>query len=57
MIREDDPYLMRGDGRYVDDVTAASQIYAYVLRSPLVHAGTDYLQMPAIPQKLRQATS
>jgi aerobic carbon-monoxide dehydrogenase large subunit len=36
--REEDPYLLRGAGRYVDDVTAPGQLRAYVLRSPHAHA-------------------
>src|SRR5215470_67798 len=37
--REEDPYLLRGQGRYVDDVTAPGLLRAYVLRSPHAHAG------------------
>src|SRR5919202_5370665 len=37
--REEDPYLLRGAGRYVDDVTKPGQARAYVLRSPHAHAG------------------
>jgi aerobic carbon-monoxide dehydrogenase large subunit len=36
--REEDPYLVRGAGRYVDDVTVAGQVQGYVLRSPHGHA-------------------
>ena len=36
--REEDPYLVRGAGRYVDDVQAVGQTRAYVLRSPHAHA-------------------
>jgi aerobic carbon-monoxide dehydrogenase large subunit len=36
--REEDPYLVRGAGRYVDDVKADRQARAYVLRSPHAHA-------------------
>ncbi len=36
--REEDPYLVRGSGRYVDDVTPPGQLRAYVLRSPHAHA-------------------
>jgi aerobic carbon-monoxide dehydrogenase large subunit len=36
--REEDPYLVRGAGRYVDDVRADRQTRAYVLRSPHAHA-------------------
>jgi carbon-monoxide dehydrogenase large subunit len=36
--REEDPYLVRGAGRYVDDVQTIGQTRAYVLRSPHAHA-------------------
>ena len=36
--REEDPYLLRGAGRYVDDVIPPGQLRAYVLRSPHAHA-------------------
>src|SRR5260370_41186899 len=36
--REEDPYLVRGAGRYVDDVQAVGQARAWVLRSPHAHA-------------------
>ena len=36
--REEDPYLVRGVGRYVDDVQVAGQVRGYVLRSPHGHA-------------------
>src|SRR5262245_21696518 len=36
--REEDPYLVRGAGRYVDDVSAAGQLRGFVLRSPHAHA-------------------
>jgi carbon-monoxide dehydrogenase large subunit len=36
--REEDPYLVRGAGRYVDDVQAAGGVRGYVLRSPHGHA-------------------
>src|SRR5436190_22484074 len=36
--REEDPYLVRGAGRYVDDVKLVGQARAYVLRSPHAHA-------------------
>src|SRR5215204_3074760 len=37
--REEDPYLLRGAGRYVDDVAVPGQARAYVLRSPHAHTG------------------
>src|SRR4051812_29930877 len=36
--REEDPYLVRGLGRYVDDVAAIGLLRGYVLRSPHGHA-------------------
>ena len=36
--REEDPYLVRGNGRYVDDVSAVNQTRAHVLRSQYSHA-------------------
>ncbi|OGA04568.1 MAG: hypothetical protein A3H35_17555 [Betaproteobacteria bacterium RIFCSPLOWO2_02_FULL_62_17] len=36
--REEDPKLLRGHGRYVDDVRISGEARAYVLRSPHAHA-------------------
>ena len=36
--REEDPYLVRGNGRYVDDVSVVNQARAHVLRSQYSHA-------------------
>jgi aerobic carbon-monoxide dehydrogenase large subunit len=36
--REEDPYLVRGAGRYVDDVAPTGQARAYLLRSPHSYA-------------------
>jgi carbon-monoxide dehydrogenase large subunit len=36
--REEDLRLLKGRGRYVDDVTAANEARGYVLRSPHAHA-------------------
>src|SRR5262249_33132573 len=50
--REEDPYLVRGAGRYVDDVQAPGQLRAYVLRSPHAHADIlriDVTQAKAMP--------
>jgi aerobic carbon-monoxide dehydrogenase large subunit len=52
--REEDPYLVRGAGRYVDDVQALGQTRAYALRSPHAHAGivridvTEARTMPGV---------
>jgi aerobic carbon-monoxide dehydrogenase large subunit len=50
--REEDPYLVRGAGRYVDDMQAVGQTRAYVLRSPHAHAEVvriDATQAKAMP--------
>jgi aerobic carbon-monoxide dehydrogenase large subunit len=36
--RFEDPRLLRGGGRYIDDVNVPGQAYAYLLRSPHAHA-------------------
>jgi carbon-monoxide dehydrogenase large subunit len=36
--REEDPYLLRGQGRYVDDVRGLGLTRGFVLRSPHAHA-------------------
>lgn len=35
--RPEDDYLLRGRGRYTDDVSLPGQAHAYILRSPLGH--------------------
>ena len=41
--RSEDPRLLRGGGRYVDDVTLPNMAYGYVLRSP--HAAARIKRM------------
>ncbi|MDB5379705.1 MAG: carbon monoxide dehydrogenase [Rubritepida sp.] len=36
--RQEDPKLLKGQGRYTDDLSLPNQLYAYVLRSPYAHA-------------------
>ncbi len=38
LSRFEDPRLLRGAGRYVNDVSLPNQAYAYLLRSPHAHA-------------------
>jgi carbon-monoxide dehydrogenase large subunit len=38
VAREEDPYLLRGKGRYVDDVRLVGTAHGYFLRSPHAHA-------------------
>ena len=35
--RSEDPKLLRGQGRYTDDITLPGQAYAYIVRSPYAH--------------------
>ena len=36
--RHEDPRLLRGGGRYVDDINVQNQVYGYVVRAPHAHA-------------------
>jgi carbon-monoxide dehydrogenase large subunit len=38
MLRKEDPRLLRGTGRFVDDVQLPGMLYLAILRSPLAHA-------------------
>src|SRR4051794_33872377 len=38
VAREEDPYLVRGAGRYIDDVAPAGMARAYLLRATHAHA-------------------
>ncbi|MCD6043974.1 MAG: carbon monoxide dehydrogenase, partial [Burkholderiales bacterium] len=35
--RTEDPTLLRGEGRYTDDLNEPGQAYAYIVRSPYAH--------------------
>src|ERR1700737_4097381 len=35
--RSEDPVLLRGEGRYADDISLLGQAYAVMVRSPLAH--------------------
>ncbi len=35
--RQEDPKLLRGEGRYTDDLSLPGQLFAYVVRSPYAH--------------------
>src|ERR1700722_1801906 len=54
VLRREDPRLLRGRGRYFDDLKLADQLYAAILRSPHAHAdirGIDTAvasQMPGV---------
>src|ERR1700719_784311 len=48
--REEDPYLLRGAGRYVDDGAQIGMLRAYVLRSPHAHARIRAIDVTAARQ-------
>src|ERR1700744_3814774 len=35
--RTEDPILVRGEGRYTDDIHLEGQVYAAIVRSPVAH--------------------
>jgi carbon-monoxide dehydrogenase large subunit len=37
VLRAEDPKLLRGEGRYTDDINLPGQAYAYILRSSIAH--------------------
>src|SRR5215471_5243330 len=39
VLRREDPRLLRGRGRFFDDLRLADQLYAAIVRSPHAHAG------------------
>ena len=43
--RVEDPRLLRGEGKYVDDVTSSEQLYGMVFRSPYAHARMNSLDV------------
>jgi len=50
--RTEDPKLLRGQGRYTDDITLPGQLHAYVVRSPHAHGdlrGIDVAEARAMP--------
>ena len=54
VLRREDPRLLRGQGRFFDDLKLADQLHAAIVRSPHAHAditGIDRraaLQMPGV---------
>ena len=50
--RQEDPTLLRGEGRYTDDLTRPGQVYAMMVRSPYAHGiirGIDTTAARAMP--------
>ena len=45
--RFEDPRLLRGGGRYVDDMAFPGMLYGYVLRSPHAHAKITRIDIEA----------
>ncbi len=45
--RREDPRLLRGQGRYFDDLKLADQLYAAIVRSPYAHADVRSIDMRA----------
>ena len=45
--RREDPRFLRGDGRFVDDVTLPGMLHAAFFRSPHAHARIDKIHMTA----------
>jgi carbon-monoxide dehydrogenase large subunit len=52
IVRREDPALLTGRGRYLDDVTPPGTLHAFVVRSPVAHAritGIDVTAARAAP--------
>jgi carbon-monoxide dehydrogenase large subunit len=50
--RTEDPTLVRGEGRYTDDINLAGQAHAFIVRSPVAHGilrGIDFEAARAMP--------
>src|SRR5256885_4683367 len=43
--RTEDPALLRGEGRYTDDLSEPGQAYAYIVRSPHAHGVLNKIQL------------
>ena len=58
--RTEDPTLLRGEGRYTDDLNEPGQAYAYIVRSPYAHArilSIDAREAEALPGVIAVITS
>ena len=56
--RSEDPRLLKGGGRYVDDLVLPSMVHGYVLRSPQAHARIVARAegvLPRVPPSLGEA--
>src|SRR4029077_3236010 len=45
--RKEDPTLLRGEGRYTDDVNLADQVYAVMVRSKIAHGVLKSIEIKA----------
>ena len=51
--RTEDPRLLTGRGRYIDDVSMIGQCHAFVLRSPHAHARIRSIDVAAAKDYVR----
>ena len=47
IVRREDPALLTGRGRYLDDVTPPGTLHAFVVRSPVAHARIEAVDVTA----------
>src|SRR5687767_15876999 len=55
--RTEDPVLLRGEGRYTDDLNEPGQAYAYMVRSPHAHGLLRNIQVKKMPGVLAVYTA
>src|SRR5690349_8800773 len=58
--RLEDPALLRGEGRYTDDINEPNQAYAYIVRSPHAHGllkGINFQEAKKMPGVLAVYTA
>jgi len=46
VLRREDPRLLRGQGRFFDDLKLADQLHAAIVRSPHAHADITGIDTP-----------
>ena len=44
MLRKEDPKLLTGEGKYVDDIQVAGQLWMGMVRSPFAHAKINSIE-------------
>src|SRR3989442_4044036 len=50
VLRREDPRLLRGEGRFVDDIKLPGMLHAAFVRSPHAHARLRGIRTPAAPR-------